>query len=262
MVTVRDVPRAIFRMQPTPYRLVRWSMHRRVMRRAKRVVFNSPYTRDRLRHPRSRGAAVLPNAIPDARWTLPDRPPPDTRAPRFISVNNGFGRWKNVGRLLEAFALARHRVGGARLVLVGQGFGCNEAAMTWARGRGLLAGVEFVGERGNSDTLDLIRGADVLVHPSLEESFGYTLIEAASVGTPVVAGRASGAVPWVLGNGDSGVLVDVTSAGEIAEAMVHLAVDPEKWTRLRAHAFSSCRARFSSSEVAKAYVTELEAMLP
>ena len=97
----------------------------------------------------------------------------------------------------------------------------------------------------------------MLVHPSLEESFGYTLIEAASVGTPVIAGRASGAVPWVLAEGESGVLVDVTNAEAIAKAMTSLISEPQMWQCLRERAFVTGKARFSTSSVAKMYVSEL-----
>lgn len=261
MVTVRDVPQEIFRLQPTPYRLVRWQLHRRAMERAARVVFNSPYTKARLRHRRSEGATVLPNAIPDDQWKLPDRALPVRGAPYFISVNNGFGVRKNVRRLLEAFGLVLRAVPMARLRLVGQGFGPGEAAEQWARSHALADGVELLGERTNDETVDLIRQADVLVHPSLEESFGYTLIEAASVGTPVIGGRESGAVPWVLEGGNCGVLVDVTKAEDIAVAMGRLIDEPDRWQGLREHAFSSGRARFSASKVAAAYVQELKAIV-
>jgi glycosyltransferase involved in cell wall biosynthesis len=46
-----------------------------------------------------------------------------------------------------------------------------------------------------------------------------TLIEAMSQGLPVVAGAHAGAVPWVLGHGRAGVLVDVDDPRAIARAV-------------------------------------------
>ena len=99
---------------------------------------------------------------------------------------------------------------------------------------------------------------DVLVHPALEESFRYTLIEAASVGTPVIGGVASGAVQWVLADGASGLLVDVTSPDRIAAAMRSLVSHPVRWSRLRLDAFEAGRQQFTASRIGRDYVDILE----
>jgi L-malate glycosyltransferase len=253
-VTVHDVPKVIFRLQPTPYRLMRWAMHRRAMALARRIVFNSPYTRDHLGHPRSAGSEVLPNALPDANWKLMERRLPDPTQPLFVSVNNGFGRLKNVHNLIRAFNLVRVALPGARLQLIGSGFEVGGSADAWATKNGAGSGITFLGTLDYATTMARVRSADILVHPSLEESFGYTLIEAASVGTPVIGGVASGAVPWVLDGGNCGVLVDVESPQAVAAGMLSLATDPNQWQAIRTRALESGRRRFSASVVAAAYV--------
>ena len=258
LVTVHDVPSEIFRFEPSPYRLVRWMMHRESMARATSVAFNSEYTRHRLRHSRSQGARVLPNVLPDRLWRLEPRDPPDPVNPVFISVNNGFGRRKNVSALLQAFRYVRHQAPGAQLRLIGIGFEPCGPAAKWAARRASNEGVEYLGSLGYEATLEALQAADVLVHPALEESFGLTLIEAASVGTPVIAGANSGAVPWVLGDGDQGVLVDVRSPQAMAAAMLTIIGDAVAWSELRTRAFQLGRSRFSASVVAERYVEALE----
>ena len=257
LVTVHDVPKVIFRLQPTMYRLIRWGMHRHALARATGVVFNSPYTRDRLAHPRHKEAPVIPNALPDSAWYLVERSLPDPSRPSFVSVNNGFGRIKNVHCLIKAFELVRNSIPGARLHLVGSGYEHGGAACLWARAHASEDGIEFHGPLEYRAVLDRVRDADALVHPSLEESFGYTLIEAASVGTPVIAGEASGAVPWVLADGASGLLVDVRSPDLLAKAMRSLVSDPARWSRLRLDAFEAGRQRFCVSRVGRDYVAIL-----
>jgi glycosyltransferase involved in cell wall biosynthesis len=56
----------------------------------------------------------------------------------------------------------------------------------------------------------LIRGAEVLVHPSLYEGFGLVLLEAMVRGTPVVAARAT-ALPET--GGDAAAYFDPREAG-------------------------------------------------
>jgi L-malate glycosyltransferase len=261
LVTVRDVPREIFRHQPSPYRLIRWLLHREALRRASGVAFNSPYTREHVGATRWSDAPILPNALPDASWSLADRPPPDPARPRFISVNNGFGKLKNVTTLLEAFSTVRATVPDATLTLVGAGYECDGPAAHWAQSKSVADGVCFLGALESRQVFGAVREADVLVHPSLEESFGYTLIEAASVGTPVIAGERSGAVPWVLRDGAQGVLVDVTAPQSLATAMRTLVEDQQLWSRQRTAAFELGRQRFSVTAVARQYVNILQGLV-
>lgn len=254
MVTVHDVPRRIFRLQPTPYRLIRWWMHRQALRGARAVAVNSPYTAASVGHVRTRNAIVLPNSLPEELWRVSDRVSPNRDAPWYVSVNHGFSVWKNVNTLLKAFSLVRQTARCARLTLVGLGYQEGGPAQQWAHRHGLDHGVEFSGPQPYAGVLDIIRSADVLVHPSLEESFGYTLLEANAVGTPTIGGQASGAVPWVLDGGNAGVLVDVRSPNALAHAMRHLVSDTEFWRRLRKTAHTTSKKRFSALNVAKRYV--------
>jgi phosphatidylinositol alpha-1,6-mannosyltransferase len=60
------------------------------------------------------------------------------------------------------------------------------------------------------------RQADVFVHPSAQESFGYVYLEAMTLGKPIVAARA-GAAPEVVG--DAGLLVEPESPAALASAI-------------------------------------------
>ncbi len=56
------------------------------------------------------------------------------------------------------------------------------------------------------------------------DGFGIALAEAASCGTPVVAGR-SGGIPEAVQDGSTGILVDAERPDEIAGAVRHLLRD-------------------------------------
>jgi len=68
-----------------------------------------------------------------------------------------------------------------------------DAALLGTRERGRVV---FLGDLAHADVLRWIAGAAVLVHAALREGFGLPLLEAASLGTPVVV--AEGAVPEPL----------------------------------------------------------------
>lgn len=258
MITVHDVPRKIFQMQPSYYRIVRWLMHRQAVSKASRLAFNSTYTKKCVGYSEKDFGIILPNALPDNYFTFINRKPLNPKFPSYISINNGFSRCKNVSTLLKSFKRVLRVVPDAKLKLLGQDFELGGKAMAWAHTNDLADGVDFVGPVHYQEVLNYLKDADILVHPSLEESFGYTLIEAASVGTPAIGGQNSGAVPWVLAEGEGGLLVDVTDADSLASTMINLASSIEEWEILRTKSFDLAKERFSASKVANSYVQALQ----
>src|SRR4030095_14269569 len=86
-----------------------------------------------------------------------------------------------------------------------------------------LAGlVRHVGYVHPARRWELYAGARLLAQPSFEEGFGFPVLEAMTVGVPVVA-ASRGALPEVLG--DAGILVDPEDPDQMASAMLHLLSD-------------------------------------
>jgi glycosyltransferase involved in cell wall biosynthesis len=116
---------------------------------------------------------------------------------------------KNLDRLVAAFtALRGAELPGHRLVLAGAG-------EPWPALR--APGVEVTGWLDDARLDALMRGADVLVHPSLYEGFGLVLLEAMARGVPVAAADAT-ALPETCG--DAAELFDPTDPDAIAAAIL------------------------------------------
>lgn len=121
---------------------------------------------------------------------------------------------KNYTKLLEAFCIFRKTNPDAKLYLVGA-FNKNHVIFkSWERNN-LLNGVNFLGFINHDHLIKLLDKASMLIHPSLEESFGNTLLEGMARRIPVIGGKNSGAVPYVLGHGKYGYLADVTDVEDI-----------------------------------------------
>jgi glycosyltransferase involved in cell wall biosynthesis len=121
---------------------------------------------------------------------------------------------KNVVRLLEAVALLDPEVG---LVVAGDTGRCDAAYREAIARLGIEARVRFLGPVVDDARLaDLYRAAAVFAMPSLQESFGLPVLEAAACGCPVVVGRGTGAAETI---GDAGIAVDPRSVEELAEAL-------------------------------------------
>jgi glycosyltransferase involved in cell wall biosynthesis len=158
---------------------------RLAVRSAGRVICPSHFTAEDVAARYGIGAAKL-RVIPNApALALGDDPPPP--GPYVLAVGD-LRQKKNLGALVRAFAaLVREQGLAHRLVLAGVDSG--EGARLRAR-----AGeqpLELTGYVSDARLDALIRGADVLVHPSLYEGFGLVVLEAMARGTPVIAARAT-----------------------------------------------------------------------
>ncbi len=104
---------------------------------------------------------------------------------------------------------------------------------------------QFLGQR--DDVLELLAGADAFVLASLHEGLPVALMEATSVGMPIVASSVGG-VPQVLEDGVDALLVPPGDPGSLADAMKRLASDPE----LRARLGRRAKLRSSTFDIAEA----------
>lgn len=255
VLTAHDSPRQILKYSRNLYRTVRYLMARRVASRARYLTTVSPYMQRELSSITAAKIDVVPNPLPKQVFAIaPDRSSFKSRKRqtyRLAMVFNGWGSRKNGEVGLHAFALIRAELPSAELFLFGQGVGKDEEAARWAQANGLAERVRFVGRLTHGLLLQQLSNCDVLLHPALEESFGAVLIEAMSLGVPVVGGHQSGAVPWIVGQ--NGCLVDVSSPEAMANAALELLKDPARLAIMGAQAKKSALAGFSPDAVAGAY---------
>ncbi len=156
---------------------------------------------------------------------------------------------KRVPLLVRAFAQARSRTSRPVSLLVWGGHPGEwegEHPVTVARQIG-ARGVYFAGWRGHSDLPAGLAAADVLVMPSVNDSFAQTALEAMAVGRPVLATR-SGGFPSMI-NLDparpTGWLVEPDDVDALAGAMVEVVENPGEVARRGANALAHARAELS-----------------
>lgn len=153
---------------------------------------------------------------------------------------------KDHATLLRAFSPVRSALPHARLAILGDG-------PLEAETRALIEelGLEdAVSLPGRTDIRDWLDRANVFVHTSRWEGFGIVLLEAMLAGLPVVATRVS-AVPEVVEDGKTGVLVEAGDVSGFATALEALLTDPE-----RAAALGEAGRTRSHEEFSVARMTE------
>ncbi len=254
IITIHDWPELIYDMFKDYYRKKRLELSNRVFLRGDVFTTVSPYIADMFRKKyKEKEIKVIPNYTHFTDEELQVAAQYSLESPVLISINT-FDPRKNTTTLIKAFQLIKEVIPSASLKLFGHGHGKNEDAEKWAIKQGInIDGIEFVGTVSHSVIVNELKKATVLIHPSLEESFGLTLIEAMFCKTPVIGGINSGAVPWVLENGNAGILVDVRNEDEISRAVIKLLGDELLYKSLIAKGLDRVRD-FSLDTIAEQYL--------
>lgn len=125
---------------------------------------------------------------------------------------------KNVGRLLDAWGLARARRPDLPHLLLVTGLGrAADRFRERAERAGCLEHVRFLPYLPRNELVAGYAGAELAVYPSLVEGWGIPVVESLALGTPVLAGNAS-AMPEA--GGEHARYFDPDSAESIAGAIV------------------------------------------
>jgi len=161
--------------------------------------------------------------------------------PVVLSVARMYPR-KRLSDLLRAAALLRARAPGIEVRIVGRGPDWDALSRLRAE-LGLGEGVVLLGDLTRERLAEEYVNASVFCLPSVQEGFGIAFLEAMAAELPVVACRIA-AVPEVVLDGTTGLLVAPRDPGALAEALERLVREPALAERLgragrrRAHDFS------------------------
>lgn len=182
------------------------------------LIANSLYTLRCIKSLKiKRDVIMIPNSI-KRKFILTDRSlyPKDVT---FISIAQSLTDIrKNVVVLLRAFKKFRQSVPNANLIVTGLFSEDDPTLIKWKE-ENLLEDVTLAGWVNHDELINILDNSTALIHPSLEETFGNTLIEGMARRCVVVGGENSGAVPQVLGDGKYGIICNIKDEDEILSAL-------------------------------------------
>lgn len=124
---------------------------------------------------------------------------------------------KNIVRMIETFEILKKKYAiSHELILVGKpGYGYEKIRCKIQNAR-YKSAIREVGYVNEEEKWELLKNADVFLFPTLYEGFGIPILEAQSVGVPVVTSDVS-SLPEIAGEG--AIYVDPLSAESIAEGV-------------------------------------------
>lgn len=133
--------------------------------------------------------------------------------------------------LLKAFARVEHSYPGlALLKIAGSGPELGRL-QTMAEKLEVSDKVEWLGEITNSEVARFYQALDVVVVPSLEESFGVTAVEGSACARPIIASRVGG-LPEVVLDGKTGIMIESQNVDSLVNAMEYMLENPEERVRM------------------------------
>lgn len=100
---------------------------------------------------------------------------------------------------------------------------------------GIADRVTFQGPESHDSLPSYYQAADLLLMPSRSESFGLVAAEAQACGLPVIASSVGG-LPYVVADGESGVLIDGHSPSAFAAAIDKILSSPDDHSMMRSNA--------------------------
>lgn len=168
----------------------------------------------------------------------------------YIFCHAGFSAYKNVQRLVEAFADFSNSFAGIPLVLGGAPMEKDSYFENLVKNIGKLSlgeKVIFTGFIPEEILPDVYSGAVCFVYPSLYEGFGIPPLEAQACGVPVLCSNTS-SLPEVVGK--SALLFDPENTQEITEGLARIVKDNEFKCRLIQEGFTNVK-RFSWNKCAE-----------
>ncbi|KXK07289.1 MAG: group 1 glycosyl transferase [Acidobacteria bacterium OLB17] len=177
--------------------------------------------------------SVLYHGFDLAAWKRSARPEAQIREELKLTGKIVFGsvgrlyRLKNFENLIRGFAAFSSDRDDTALVIVGAG---DQTSLRQLAGSlGLSEKVVFTGSR--TDIAAVMNSFDVLVHPSLAESFGMVFIEAFALGKPILS-TPVGVAPEVIVDGENGFFLKDGEPVSIAEGFRKIITERHRWSKM------------------------------
>ncbi len=226
--------------------------------------------------PARRGARIIANSefiaryctelyqIPDSKpfliphgISVPPIPPPkrrtDDRAVTVLYVGR-LEKRKGINSLLQAIPKVMSRASHCKFIIAGADTGDAPHGTSYQEHFASFAApaareaTTFLGYVEAAALSQLYADCDIFVAPSLSESFGLIFLEAMAHAKPVVAFHA-GAVPEVVAHCETGILVELGSTTELANALIRLAENVEMRQEMGMRGYQRVRTRFTTERM-------------
>ena len=164
-------------------------------------------------------SVVIPNVV----VLRPQTERTTSIAPKFISIRH-LEPLYNIPCILQAYEQVLPLYPEATLDILGQG--SQRAELEAYVHEHHLTGVTFVGQVPNDKIYDYLANASIMLSASQADNMPVSLLEAMNAGLLVISSRVGG-VPYMIEDGETGLLFESGNANELADKMKWALENPE-----------------------------------
>ena len=175
---------------------------------------------------------VIPNIITMDESSFKIR---TTIKPRYISIRS-LTETYNIPCTLKAFSIVQSKYPEATLTLLGDGPSRPELEKFVAEHN--IPNVTFAGQVPNTDIYRYLGNADIMVSSSRFDNMPVSILEGFKAGLLVIASNVGG-VPYMIDDGENGLLFENGNDPEMADKMIEAITHPDATIRMIENAFRS-----------------------
>jgi len=216
-------------------------LYRFIFNNTEGVIYNAPFMKKRLIQLEAKNLKYIPTPINRNTFRLSSVFP---KAPRFVFVGR-LTKAKGVEILLESFKKVLSILPKAKLAIIGEGPEKSKM-LEFIQKNKLQKSIQLVGALSSFEISRMLGNSYALLLPSFKEGTPASVLEAMSVGRPIVATSVGGLKDLV--DKDIGYLTDIGNVDQFADAIV--AVYKTHYVPNKIHEKTQ---KFDSSIIAKQY---------
>jgi len=198
-----------------------------VANQAEKIIVPSHYLADWVRRwgvPQHK-ISIIYNSVPEI-GPVPPVSTPLTSRVKLVTAGR-LVSWKCIDSIIEAVG----RMDDVGLLICGDGPERTQLEQL-AKDLGVTDRIYFAGQRNRKDALALMADCDIFVLASTYEGLPHVVLEAMSLGLPVIA-TSVGGIPELVQDGETGVLIEGGDAEALRAAVLELIASPELLQRMK-----------------------------
>jgi glycosyltransferase involved in cell wall biosynthesis len=156
---------------------------------------------------------------------------------------------KGVQDLITAFSKIKDTALDTKLLIVGEGpYRANLEHL--AQQTGCASSILFLGQKNQDEVIDILSATDIFVNPSYSEGLPTSVMEAASIGLPIIATDVGGTGEIIVSH-ETGMLVKTGDTGQLEQKLRELLTNTQLRRELGANARIFVEQKFNWEKIAE-----------
>jgi glycosyltransferase involved in cell wall biosynthesis len=159
---------------------------------------------------------------------------------------------KGVQDLISAFSKIKETVPEAKLLIVGDGpYRANLENL--AQQTDCAGNILFLGQQNQNEVIDVLSGTDIFVNPSYSEGLPTSVMEAASIGLPIIAADVGGTSEIITAD-ETGILIKAGDVRQLTKELLRLCANVELREKLGVNARLLAERKFNWDKITGEYI--------